>query len=195
MPHTLPELPYDLAALEPHISKTTLSYHYGKHHQAYINKLNGLVEGTKYAKATLEDMIGEADGKILENAAQAWNHDFYWKSMSPQGGGEPSAALQQELAQHFGSWEEMKKTFIQTAGELFGSGWTWILRQKNGKIVIEDRIEEGNPITDGKRPLLTCDLWEHAYYLDYQNDKAKYFDAFFKVVNWDFLEDNLAKFA
>lgn len=191
MPFELPELPYSLDALSPHISKETLSYHYGKHHQGYIDKTNKLIEGTKYEKATLEDIIKSADGKILENAAQAWNHSFYWKSMSPKGGGEPSAELQKELEKHFGSWEKMKEKFIDRAGELFGSGWTWIIRDKDGQLTVEDRIDEGNPIIDGKKPLLVCDIWEHAYYLDYKNEKEKYFDAFFKLINWEFLEKNL----
>lgn len=191
MPFTLPDLPYSLDALEPHISRNTLSYHYGKHHKAYIDKVNKFVEGTPFEKATLEEIIREADGAILKNGAQASNHTFYWNCLSPKGGGEPSASLQSELGKHFGSWEKMKEEFIQKAGGLFGSGWTWLVLQKDGKITIENLSNEGNPIREDKKPLLTCDVWEHAYYLDYQNLRPKYIDAFFKLVNWEFVERNL----
>jgi Fe-Mn family superoxide dismutase len=190
MAFNLPDLPYSLDALEPYISKKTLSYHYEKHHKGYIEKINQLVEGTPFAKASLENIIKKADGKILENGAQAWNHTFYWNCMAPKGE-EPSHALQKELAKNFGSWEDMKDKCIETANELFGSGWVWLTLAKNGKLVIEARSDEGNPLRDDKKPLLTCDIWEHAYYLDYQNEKEKYFKAFFKIINWRFVEKNL----
>lgn len=185
------DLPYALDALAPHISKQTLEYHYGKHHASYVKKTNQLLEESKFAKASLEEIIKEADGKLLENAAQAWNHEFYWNSLSPKGGGEPSETLQKELTKHFGSWEAMRDQFIAEADDLFGSGWTWVVLNPDGTLDIEDRIDEGNPLSDGKTPLLTCDIWEHAYYLDYQNEKQKYFEAFFELIHWEFLEKNL----
>ncbi len=186
-----PELPYTFDALAPHISKETLNYHYGKHHKGYVDKVNKAISDTKFQNAKLEDIILEGDGMLLANAAQAWNHTFYWNSMSPKGGGEPGAELAKELAKHFGSWGEMQQTFNEKAAELFGSGWTWLILNSDGKITIEDRIEEGNPMTDGKKPLLTCDVWEHAYYLDYKNERGKYLDGFWQLVNWEFLERNL----
>lgn len=186
-----PDLPYSLDALEPHISKETLSYHYNKHHRNYVEKVNSLIKNTPFADKPLESILKEAKGEILNNAAQAWNHNFYWHCMSPQGGGEPSQSLQEKLAVDFGSWEKMKEEFIESAKHLFGSGWVWLTIDQEGSLNIETLQNEGNPLRHNKTPLLTCDLWEHAFYLDYQNEKENYFKAFFKVIHWDFIEKSL----
>ena len=190
MTFELPPLPYAMNALEPHISQQTLEFHYGKHHNAYVTKLNGLVPGTKFEDMSLEDIIMKSDGGIFNNAAQTWNHSFYWNSMSPNGGGEPSDALAAALIEHFGSVESFKEQFTNAALTCFGSGWAWLVTQGN-KLEIVSTSNAGNPMTDNKKPLLTCDVWEHAYYLDTQNNRGGYVSNFWQVVNWDFAAENL----
>lgn len=192
MTHHLPKLPYAINALEPHISQETLEYHYGKHHQAYVDKLNGLVPGTEFENASLEEIITKASGAIFNNGAQVWNHTFYWNCLAPQGGGEPNGALMDAIKQKFGSFAEFKEKFSQSAITLFGSGWAWLVKNPNGSLDITATSNAGNPLAEGKTPLLTCDVWEHAYYIDYRNARPKYIESFWKLVNWDFATKNLA---
>ena len=188
---TLPELPYAKDALAPHISSETLDFHYGKHHAGYVTKLNAAIEGTEFENASLEDIIMKSQGGVFNNAAQIWNHTFYWNSLSPNGGGEPSGALADAINASFGSFEAFKKEFTAKAGTLFGSGWAWLVKNKEGKLEIVQTANAGCPLTDGLVPLLTCDVWEHAYYIDYRNARPKYVDAFWSLVNWDFAASNL----
>lgn len=191
MTHRLPELPYAMNALEPHISRETLEYHYGKHHNAYVDKLNGLIPGTEFENASLEEIITKASGGIFNNAAQIWNHTFYWNCLSPQGGGEPGGALKESINRDFGSFASFKEKFSQTAATLFGSGWAWLVKNPDGSLDIVGTSNAGNPLTEGKTPLLTCDVWEHAYYIDYRNARPKYIEAFWNLANWDFVAKNL----
>ncbi|OGO95448.1 MAG: superoxide dismutase [Coxiella sp. RIFCSPHIGHO2_12_FULL_44_14] len=193
MAFTLPPLPYPLAALAPHISQETLEYHYGKHHQAYVNKLNGLIAGTEWEGRSLEEIIRQSQGGIFNNAAQVWNHTFYWHSMSPIGGGEPKGALASALAKKFGTFEKFKDSFTQAAINQFGSGWAWLVRNKQGELEVVSTSNAGNPLTEGKKPLLICDVWEHAYYIDTRNDRAKYVSHFWQVVHWDFVAQNFSE--
>jgi len=190
MTFKLPALPYALNALEPHISQETLEYHYGKHHQAYVNKLNALIPGTEYEGMTLEDIIMKSDGGIFNNAAQVWNHTFYWHCMSPQGGGDPYNALASAIDEAFGSFEKFKEAFTHAALTQFGSGWAWLVKDKHNKLEIVQTSNAGNPMTEGKTPLLTCDVWEHAYYIDTRNDRPKYVSNFWNLINWDFIVKN-----
>ena len=192
MPHTLPELPYAKTALAPHISAETLEYHYGKHHQTYVTNLNNLIPGTEFEKMPLEEIVMKSSGGIFNNAAQVWNHTFYWHSLSPQGGGAPTGALGDAINKAFGSFEEFKKTFTQTALTTFGSGWAWLVKNKDGSLAIVSTSNAACPLTAGQKPLLTCDVWEHAYYIDYRNARANYVTAFWNLVNWDFAAKNLA---
>lgn len=193
MAFKLPELPYSRDALEPHISNETLDYHYGKHHQGYVNKLNGLVEeNPSLAGKSLEELIKTQKGGVFNNAAQVWNHTFYWNSMSPNGGGEPTGELAKAIDKAFGSFEAFKKQFSDAAGGQFGSGWAWLSKNADGDLIIEATGNAGNPMTLGHTPLLTCDVWEHAYYIDYRNARADYVQAFWKLVNWEFVAKNLA---
>ncbi|MGD2063852.1 MAG: superoxide dismutase [Nitrospirota bacterium] len=190
--YRLPDLPYGHDGLEPYISAATLEFHYGKHHAAYIKKLNRFVAGTDFAGKTVEDIITQAEpGPLFNNAAQAWNHTFYWHCMSPGGGGRPSGDLAKVIDMDFGSYEEFRKQFTEKATTLFGSGWTWLIRDLDGKLAVVTTKDGNNPLTSGQEPLLTCDMWEHAYYLDYRNRKREYLDAFWKVVNWRFVEDTV----
>ncbi|QBQ54568.1 superoxide dismutase [Nitrosococcus wardiae] len=191
MSHRLPELPYPMNALEPHISQETLEYHYGKHHQTYVDKLNGLVPGTEFENASLEEIITKASGAIFNNGAQVWNHTFYWNCLTPQGGGEPNGALMDAIRESFGSFADFKEKFSQSAITLFGSGWAWLVRNPDGSLDIVGTSNAGNPLTEGKTPLLTCDVWEHAYYIDYRNARPKYLEAFWNLANWDFVAKNL----
>lgn len=191
MAHELPPLPYDQAALEPHISSRTLEFHYGKHHAGYVKKLNDAIPGTEFEDASLEETIRKASGGIFNNAAQVYNHSFYWQCMSPDGGGDPEGGLAEALGKHFGSVEAFRKQFSAQAGGLFGSGWAWLVKKPDGSLAIEQTGNAGCPIASGDQPLLTCDVWEHAYYLDYQNARPDYIAAFWKVVNWDFVARNL----
>jgi Fe-Mn family superoxide dismutase len=192
MPFELPKLPYALDALAPHISKETLEYHYGKHHQAYVNKLNALIPGTEFENMSLEDIIKKSgSGPIFNNSAQVWNHTFYWHSMSPQGGGEPTGKLADEINKHFGSFKEFKDKFTDAANNQFASGWAWLAKNKDGKLEVFSTSNAATPMTEGKKALLTCDVWEHAYYIDTRNARPTYVDNFWKVVNWDFVAKNL----
>jgi Fe-Mn family superoxide dismutase len=191
MAFTLPELPYPKDALAPHISAETLEFHHGKHHQAYVNNLNGLVAGKDLEKKSLEELIRTQTGGIFNNAAQVWNHTFYWSSMKPKGGGEPAGQIADALKTSFGSYAAFKDEFTKAAAGLFGSGWAWLVKGPDGKLAIEALGNAGNPLRDNKVPILTCDVWEHAYYIDYRNARPKYLDAWWNLVNWDFASKNL----
>jgi Fe-Mn family superoxide dismutase len=193
MSFTLPELPYAQDVLAPHISKETLEFHYGKHHQAYVNNLNKLTEGKPEAGKSLEELIKTSKGAIFNNAAQVWNHSFYWNCLKPQGGGAPAGALAKAIDDSFGSFEEFKTLFTNMAVGLFGSGWVWLVKDSDGTLGVEALSNAGNPLTNGQTPLLTCDVWEHAYYIDYRNARAKYVESFWNLVNWDFVNTQLAK--
>lgn len=191
MSFELPKLPYDKSALEPHISKETLEYHHGKHHQAYVNKLNDLVGGTEFDGLTLEQIVLKADGVIFNQAAQIWNHTFYFNGFSPDGGGQPVGKLAQLIDDKFGDFESFKKDFNDLGGATFGSGWVWLVQKDNGELDLVNTSNAGNPMTEGLHPILTCDVWEHAYYVDTRNDRGAYLKNFWNIVNWDFVADNL----
>ncbi|NNC99644.1 MAG: superoxide dismutase [Gammaproteobacteria bacterium] len=191
--YELPELPYAQDALEPHISAETIEYHYGKHHASYVKKLNGLVEGTEFENASLEDIVSNASGAIFNNAAQVWNHSFYWNGLSPEGGGTPSGDLGGMINQQFGDFAGFKEQFTRSATGNFGSGWTWLVKTPDGELKIVNTDDAGNPMTEGLQPLLTCDVWEHAYYIDYRNARGDYLEAFWNIVNWNFVAHNLSK--
>jgi Fe-Mn family superoxide dismutase len=191
MEHQLPDLPYAKDALEPHISAETLEYHHGKHHATYVTKLNGLIPGTEFENASLEEIIQKAPaGGIFNNAAQVWNHTFYWNCLSPNGGGEPSGALADAISAKFGSVADFKEKFGEMAVGNFGSGWTWLVKKADGSVEIVNTSNAGNPLRDGDTPLLTIDVWEHAYYIDYRNARPKYVEHFWNLVNWDFVASN-----
>ncbi len=185
MTHELPRLPYAMDALNPYISKQTLEFHYGKHHQAYVNNLNKLIVGTEFENATLEDIIRKASGGIFNNGAQVWNHTFYWNCMKPKGGGEPSGNLLESIVRNFGSFSEFKEKFSTAAATLFGSGWVWLVKKPDGSLDITQESNAGNPLRSGLTPLLTIDVWEHAYYLDKQNMRPNYISDFWNLVDWD----------
>ena len=191
MEHKLKSLPYSMDALEPIISKETLEYHYGKHHQAYVTNLNKLITGTEFADMPLEEIIKKASGGIFNNAAQVFNHTFYWSCLAPKAGGEPSGKIAEKINEAFGSFAAFKEKFSQTALTTFGSGWAWLVQDDNGKLEIISTSNAGNPLTDSKKPLLTCDVWEHAYYIDYRNSRPTYVEKFWDLVNWDFVAENL----
>lgn len=191
MAHTLPALPYAMDALAPTISKETLEFHYGKHHQSYVTNLNNLIPGTEFESATLEEIIKKSSGGVFNNAAQVWNHTFYWNCLKPQGGGLPEGALLEAINASFESFEEFKTLFTKMAIGLFGSGWVWLVKDEDGTLGIEAMSNAGNPFTNGQTPLLTCDVWEHAYYIDYRNARAKYVETFWNLVNWEFAAKNL----
>jgi Fe-Mn family superoxide dismutase len=184
MPFELPKLPYTLDALQPHISKLTLEFHYGKHHQAYINNLNNLIPGTKFENAGLEQIIREADGGIFNNGAQVWNHTCYFLSFSPEGIREPEGKLAQVINSQYGSFASFKEQFSKAAITLFGSGWAWLVKKEDNSLGITQESNAGNPLRSGLIPLLTCDVWEHAYYLDYQNKRPDYLQAFWNIIDW-----------
>ena len=192
MEHVLPELPYARDALAPHISSETIDYHYGKHHQTYVTNLNNLVKGTPNEDKTLEEIIKTSSGGLFNNSAQVWNHTFYWNCLKPNGGGEPSGKLAEAIVQSFGSFAAFKEQFTQTAITTFGSGWAWLVQQPDGKLALVSTSNAACPLTGPDRALLTCDVWEHAYYVDYRNARAKYVEAFWALVNWDFVESNMA---
>lgn len=183
----LPELPYALDALAPHISKETLEFHYGKHHQTYVTKLNGLVEGKSEEHRSLNELVNDSSGAVFNNAAQIWNHSFYWNCLSPNGGENPSGDIEEAIQKDFGSFEEFQNQFSNAAVTLFGSGWAWLVKSSSGKLEIVQTKDAGNPLTEGQKPLLTCDVWEHAYYIDYRNARPKYLEAFWNLVNWDYV--------
>jgi Fe-Mn family superoxide dismutase len=192
MSFTLPPLPYEMDALAPHISKETVEYHYGKHHSAYVNNLNSLVTGTEFAEMSLEDVITKSSAGIFNNAAQVWNHTFYWNCLSPEGGGEPKGKLGEELNRTFGSFAAFKEQFTKTALTTFGSGWAWLVQDTQGQLSLISTSNANTPMTQGLTALLTCDVWEHAYYIDYRNLRPDYLKAFWSLVNWSFVESLLA---
>ncbi len=191
MEHQLPELPYARDALAPYISAETIEYHYGKHHKTYVDNINRLISGTEFEKMALEDIIRKASGGIFNNAAQLWNHTFYWNCLSPKGGGEPSGELTDTITNNFNSLAGFREQFTRAAVTLFGSGWAWLVRNADGSLSIEATSNAGTPLKEGKKALLTCDVWEHAYYIDYRNARAEYVEAFWNLVSWDFVANNL----
>ncbi|MBM70215.1 MAG: superoxide dismutase [Fe] [Haliea sp.] len=193
MAFELPALPYARDALAPHISAETLDYHYGKHHNTYVEKLNGMVPGTEFEGKSLEEVIRTSSGGIFNNAAQVWNHSFYWECLSPNGGGEATGTVASAINAAFGSFAEFKKAFTDAAVGNFGSGWTWLVKNSDGTVAIVNTSNAETPLTDSSvTPLLTVDVWEHAYYIDYRNARPKYLDAFWALVNWDFVNKNFA---
>lgn len=192
MAFELPELPYAKDALEPHISAETLEFHYGKHHNTYVVKLNGLVEGTDMASKSLEEVVKSSSGGVFNNAAQIWNHTFYWNSLSPNGGGEPTGAIAEAINAAFGSFADFQAKFNDMAVNNFGSSWTWLVKKADGSLDIVNTSNAATPLTEeGVTPLLTVDLWEHAYYIDYRNLRPKYLEGFWALVNWEFANANL----
>jgi Fe-Mn family superoxide dismutase len=192
MEHTLPPLPYPHDALQPHISKETLEFHHDKHHQAYVTNLNNLIKGTEFESLGLEDIVRKSSGGIFNNAAQVWNHTFYWNSLSPKGGGQPTGALADAIAAKWGSFEAFKDAFTKSAIGNFGSSWTWLVKKADGSLDIVNTSNAATPITGTDTPLLTCDLWEHAYYIDYRNRRPDYLGGWWSLVNWDFAAKNFA---
>ncbi len=187
----LPALPYDRTALEPHISAETIDFHYGKHHQAYVTNLNNQIKGTEFENLGLEEIIRKAQGGMFNNAAQVWNHTFYWNCLKPGGGGEPTGKLADAINKAFGSFAAFKEQFTQTAVTTFGSGWAWLVQRPDGSLALVSTPNAATPITGNDKPLLTCDVWEHAYYIDYRNARPKYVEQFWNVVNWDFVNQNM----
>jgi len=190
MTHTLAPLPYAMDALAPHISKETLEFHYGKHHQTYVTNLNNLIPGTEFESASLEEIVKKSTGGIFNNAAQVWNHTFYWNSLSPNGGTEPKGKLAEAINAKWGSLEAFKEAFNKSAAGNFGSGWTWLVKKADGSVDIVNTSNAATPVTTADQPLLTCDVWEHAYYIDYRNARPKYLETFWKLANWSFAEKN-----
>lgn len=193
MEHTLPALPYALDALQPHISKETLEYHYGKHHQTYVTNLNNLIKGTEFENATLEEIVKKSSAGLFNNAAQVWNHTFYWNCLTPNGGGTPTGALADAINAKWGSFDKFKEEFTKSCLANFGSGWTWLAKKTDGSVDIVNTSNAATPLTGADTPLMTCDIWEHAYYIDYRNARAKYVEAFWNLANWDFVAKNFAK--
>jgi len=186
----LPALPYATDALAPHISAETIEFHYGKHHQTYVTNLNNLISGTEFEGLSLEEIVKKSYGGIFNNAAQVWNHTFYWHSLSPNGGGAPTGGLAYAIDRTFGSFEQFKAEFTKTAVTTFGSGWAWLVKKPNGGLELVSTSNAGTPLTAGQTPLLTCDVWEHAYYIDFRNLRPKYLEAFWALVNWEFASAN-----
>ena len=192
MQHQFPPLPYAMDALQPHISKETLEFHYGKHHQAYVTNLNNLVKGTEFENVGLEDIIRKSSGGIFNNAAQVWNHTFYWNCLAPRAGGEPKGPLAEAVSRKFGSFASFKEAFSKSAVGNFGSGWTWLVKKADGSVDLANTSNAATPLTGPDKPLLTCDVWEHAYYVDYRNRRPDYVAAFWNLVNWEFAAKNFA---
>jgi Fe-Mn family superoxide dismutase len=190
MAFELPALPYAKDALAPHISAETIEFHYGKHHQTYVTNLNNLVPGTEFEGLSLEEIVKKSSGGIFNNAAQIWNHTFYWNSLSPNGGGEPTGGLANAIDRTFGSFEKFKEEFTKTAVTTFGSGWAWLVKNQNGGLELVSTSNAATPLTAGQTPILTCDVWEHAYYIDFRNLRPKYLEAFWALVNWEFASAN-----
>jgi Fe-Mn family superoxide dismutase len=191
MEHTLPPLPYAKDALQPHMSAETLEYHYGKHHQAYVTNLNNLIKGTEFENMSLEEIIKKSSGGIFNNSAQVWNHTFFWNCMAPNAGGAPTGAVADMINAKWGSFDKFKEEFQKSAVGNFGSGWTWLV-QKDGGVDIVNTSNAGTPLVGTDKPLLTCDVWEHAYYIDYRNARPKFVEGFWNLVNWEFVNSNLA---
>jgi Fe-Mn family superoxide dismutase len=192
MEHTLPQLPYALDALSPFISKETLEFHYGKHHQTYVTNLNNLIKGTEFENASLEEIVKKSAGGVFNNAAQVWNHTFYWNSMKPNGGGTPTGALADAINAKWGSFDKFKEEFTKCAVGTFGSGWAWLVKKADGTLDLVSTSNAATPVTTDVTPLMTCDVWEHAYYIDTRNARPKYVENFWNVVNWDFASKNFA---
>ncbi len=193
MEHILPALPYARNALAPHISEETLDFHYGKHHQTYVSNLNNLIKGTEFEELSLEEIIKKSSAGIYNNSAQVANHTFFWHSMKPNGGGEPTGALADAINKKYGSYDEFKKAFQASAVGNFGSGWTWLVKKADGSVDIMNMGAAGTPLTTGDKALLTIDVWEHAYYIDYRNARAKFVEVYLvSLVNWDFAQSNFA---
>jgi Fe-Mn family superoxide dismutase len=192
MEHKLPELPYSNDALAPHISAETIQYHYGKHHNAYVTKLNAGIQGTEFAEMSLEDIIMKSSGGIFNNAAQVWNHTFYWNSLAPNAGGAPTGTVADAINSKWGSFDKFKEEFNAKAAGNFGSGWTWLAKDKSGNLDILNTNDADTAMKHGMTAVLTCDVWEHAYYIDYRNARPTYLEAFWKLVNWDFANKNMA---
>ncbi|MCX8514070.1 MAG: superoxide dismutase [Fe] [Burkholderiales bacterium] len=192
MEHKLPVLPYQLDQLAPYLSKETLEFHYGKHHQTYITNLNNLIKGTEFENLSLEEIIKKSNGGVFNNAAQIWNHTFYWHCLTPNSAQAPSGKLLEAINKKWGSFEEFKKAFNQTCITTFGSGWGWLVKNASGELELVSTSNAATPLTTANIPLLTCDVWEHAYYIDYRNSRPNYLDAFWKIVNWDFVAKNFA---
>ena len=190
MKHELPPLPYAKDALQPYMSAETLEYHHGKHHKTYVDTLNKLIEGTEYQDMALEDIIRKSEGKIFNNAAQVWNHTFFWKCMGPGCGGEPSGELAEALRKSFTHFGEFKRQFSEAAINQFGTGWAWLVKKADGSLAARASEDADNPLTTNETPLLTLDVWEHAYYIDYRNERPKFVEAFWSIVNWDFVNAN-----
>jgi len=191
MEHKLPPLPYPTNALEPHMSKETFEYHYGKHHQAYVTNLNNLIKGTEFEDVPLEDIIRKSSGGIFNNAAQVWNHTFFWNCMRPEGGGAPAGALAKAIDAKWGSYDAFKEAFTKSAVGNFGSGWTWLVQKKDKSVDIVNTGNAATPLTTADEPLLTIDVWEHAYYIDYRNARPKFVETWLKsLVNWEFAAAN-----
>jgi Fe-Mn family superoxide dismutase len=190
MQHVLPKLPYPIDALEPHISQETIEFHYGKHHSAYVKKLNELIKKTQFENMTLGEIILKSSGEIFNNAAQTWNHNFYWRCLTPESPGQPKRRFADVMTTKFGSFDQFKETFKKSAVGNFGSGWTWLVKNRDGSLAIKNTGNAENPLLFEQTPLLTCDVWEHAYYIDYRNERAKYVDTFWNIVNWEFVEEN-----
>ena len=188
----LPALPYDRTALEPHISGETIDYHYGKHHKAYVDNLNKMIAGTEFEAMPLEAIVRKAQGGMFNNAAQVWNHTFYWNCMSPNGGGEPTGKVGEAIAKAFGGFDKFREQFSDLAVKTFGSGWAWLVQRPDGSLGIVNTSNAATPITGSDKPLFTTDVWEHAYYIDYRNARPKYVEAFWNLVNWEFAASNLA---
>jgi len=193
MAFELPSLPYAMDALAPHISKETLEYHYGKHHQAYVTNLNKLVAGTDKESMSLEQIIMTAEGGVFNNAAQVWNHTFYWHCLAPQAGGQPTGELAKAIDDAFGSFDEFKQKFSTLAATTFGSGWAWLVKNSEGQLELMSTSNAGTPMTENKTALMTCDVWEHAYYIDYRNARPQYIESFWNLINWDFVAENFSK--
>ena len=192
MEHTLPALPYAMDALAPTISAETLEFHYGKHHKAYADNLNNLIKGTEFENASLEEIVKKSSGGIFNNAAQVWNHTFYWNSMKPNGGGAPTGALADAINAKWGSFDAFKEAFSKCAVTTFGSGWAWLVKTPSGELDLVSTSNAATPLTTDNKALLTCDVWEHAYYIDYRNARPKYVESFWNLVNWDFVAANFA---
>jgi len=191
MPIELTPLPYDRAALAPHLSAETLDYHHGKHQRAYVDRLNELIAGTEFADLALEEIVRRAQGTVFNQAAQVWNHAFYWQCLRPRGGGEPTGALAEKIVQAFGDYAHFRSEFERLALATFGSGWVWLVQRADGALAVVSTSNASTPLTGDDTPLLACDVWEHAYYIDYRNGRAQYLEAFWKLVNWDFAASRL----
>jgi Fe-Mn family superoxide dismutase len=191
MPLELPRLPYDRAALQPHLSAETLDLHHGRHLRAYLEAVNARIDGTELAELPLEDIVRQSQGSLFDAAAQAWNHQFYFQCLHPRAGGDPQGRLGERVTRHFGDAKRLREAFDRAALGLFGSGWVWLVQHPNGALAIQVTRNAGTPLTGESTPLLACDVWEHAYYTDYQNERARYLEAFWKLVNWDFVTAQL----